>query len=59
MKLIVFWGPQDKADLQTPEEVLWENHTHASPKCSRPSFSSSYDMTRVSGTSSLLTVRTL
>ena len=30
-----------------------------SPKCSRPSFSPPYDMTRVSGTSSLLTVRTL
>jgi hypothetical protein len=29
MRLIVFWGPQDKADLQTPEEVVWENHTHA------------------------------
>jgi transposase-like protein len=30
-----------------------------SPKCSRPSFSSPYDMTRASGTSSLLTVRAL
>ena len=34
-------------------------NTCPSPKYSRPSFSSPYDMTRVSGTSSLLTVRTL
>jgi hypothetical protein len=30
MRLIVFWGPKDKADLQTPEEVKWEDGTSAS-----------------------------
>lgn len=29
MRLLVFWGPRDKADLQTPEEVKWEDGTPA------------------------------
>lgn len=30
MRLLVYWGPDDEADLQIPKEVIWEDGTPAS-----------------------------